>query len=84
LIEIQLLGGAKKAIGLEKIILNKEFDTVRNILEFLKGKSMIPHVLNKNNIMISINGIDSNVYDGQETVVKSGDLVVVVTIVHGG
>lgn len=84
MIELKLLGGTKKAVGLEKISLNEEAITIEEILDSLEKKSKLPHLLNKNNIIISINGVDSNVYEGQKTVVKSGDSVTLVTVVHGG
>ncbi len=84
MIEIKLLGGAKKALGLDKISINEESLTLEEILNSLKKKSENSHVFNKNNMIISINGIDSSVYDGSKTMVKSGDSLTVVTIVHGG
>jgi sulfur-carrier protein len=34
--------------------------------------------------MVSVNGIDSSVTGGKETTIKTGDVITIVTIIHGG
>ena len=42
------------------------------------------HLLNPSNLIIAVNGTDSAALKGPSTEVKNGDVVTVVTVVHGG
>jgi sulfur-carrier protein len=84
LILIKLLGGAKKAIGRPSIVFDKPMASVSEIFAFLLQNAVEPNLLNPNNILIAINGIESSTLSGNNTIVKTGDIITVVTIVHGG
>lgn len=84
MITIKLLGGAKKAVGKSCIIFDKPFASISEILTFLKENSVEPKILDPNNILITINGADSSLLSGNDTLVKTGDMVTIVTVVHGG
>ena len=84
LIILNLLGGLKYAIGENILLVNNSEMTVSEVFQFLKMKSKNSNIINSNNILISINGIDANVLGGQNAVVRDGDKVTLVTIVHGG
>jgi sulfur-carrier protein len=84
MITIRLLGGAKKAVGKPAVNFDRASASVSDILEFLTTISAQPRLLQPNNLIISLNGIDSTSLHGQNTVVKSGDTVTIVTVVHGG
>jgi hypothetical protein len=34
--------------------------------------------------MVSVNGIDSSVIGGKEAIIETGDIITIVTIIHGG
>jgi len=84
LITLKLLGGVKFAIGKNSLVIDKSQSTVEEIIEELKNEAIEPKLLNEKNLMVSVNGIDSSVTGGKETVIKTGDVITIVTIIHGG
>jgi sulfur-carrier protein len=84
LITLKLLGGVKFAVGKNSVVIDKSQSTVKEIIEELKNEAIEPKILNEKNLMISVNGIDSSVTGGKETVIKTGDVITIVTIIHGG
>lgn len=84
MIRIRLLGGAKSAIGKSSVLLDRTQASVAEILKFLQATSCEPRLLNLNNLIIAVNGTDSQALDGPETVARAGDTVTIVTVVHGG
>ena len=84
MITIKLLGGAKKAAGRSCITFNKPLASISEILAFLRENAVESKILNPNNILIAINGADSALLSGNDTLVKTGDIVTIVTVVHGG
>jgi sulfur-carrier protein len=84
MISIRLLGGAKKAVGKPEVNLDRPYASVSDILDFLTTISHEPHLLQRNNLIITLNDVDSASLRGHNTMVKSGDKVTIVTVVHGG
>ena len=84
MITLKLLGGVKFAIGKSSIVIDKSQSTVKEIIEELKNESRHTKILNEQNLIITVNGVDSSVTGGKETVIKSGDILTIVTIIHGG
>ena len=84
MIIINLLGSAKKIIGESTINLEKDSTNLKELLEFLKSKSNKSTSLDTENILIAINGVESSSLCGNDTVIRCGDIVTVVTVVHGG
>ena len=84
MITIKLLGGAKKAIGQSYVSLDRSFTSIAEILKLLKDKAVQPKILDPSNILVTLNGADSAMLRGDDTTVKSGDIVTIVTVVHGG
>jgi molybdopterin converting factor small subunit len=84
LITLKLLGGVKFAVGKNSVVIDKSQSTVKEIIEELKNEVIEPKILNEKNLMVSVNGIDSSVTGGKETVIKTGDVITIVTIIHGG
>lgn len=92
MITINLLGGARKAVGKSSIVLEKHSASIQEILKFL-WENAVPTshslegsktALDYNNIMITINGVESTILGGTDTSIRSGDVVTIVTVVHGG
>lgn len=71
-------------MGKNSIVIDKPQSTVKEIIEELKSESRNTEILNEQNLMVSVNGVDSSVTGGKETVIKSGDIITIVTIIHGG
>jgi tRNA threonylcarbamoyladenosine modification (KEOPS) complex Cgi121 subunit/molybdopterin converting factor small subunit len=84
MITIRLLGGAKKAVGRAAVNLDRPSASVSDILDFLTTISVEPHILQRSNLIIALNDIDSASLQGNNTLVKSGDTIKIVTVVHGG
>ncbi|MDW0151001.1 MAG: MoaD/ThiS family protein [Nitrososphaeraceae archaeon] len=84
MITLKLLGGVKFAMGKTSMVINKSQATVKEIIEELKNESRHTKILNEQNLIITVNGVDSSVTGGKETVIKSGDILTIVTIIHGG
>ncbi|MFZ0513977.1 MAG: MoaD/ThiS family protein [Candidatus Nitrosopolaris sp.] len=84
MIELRLLGGVKKAVGKPSVILEEPSLSISEILMLLRRNIKEPRVLSHNNILVAVNGIESSLLDGTDTVVESGDTVTIVTVVHGG
>ena len=84
MITIRLLGGAKKAVGRAAVNLDRPSASVSDILDFLTTISVEPHILQRSNLIIALNDVDSASLQGNNTLVKSGDTVKIVPVVHGG
>jgi len=84
MITIRLLGGAKKAVGKPAVNIEKPSASVSEILKFLQDISADSRLLQPNNLIVAVNGVDSAALQGENTVAKSGDTVTIVTVVHGG
>ena len=84
MITINLLGGARKALGRPEIHLDSSEASVNDILAFLRMNSIEKGIIESNNLLIVINGKDTSVLEGYDTIVRTGDIIKVVTIVHGG
>jgi sulfur-carrier protein len=92
LITINLLGGARKAIGKSSVVLDKHSTSIQEILKFLKESAVatprsperLKTALDYNSILITINGVESTILGGTDTSIQSGDVVTIVTVVHGG
>jgi molybdopterin converting factor small subunit len=85
LIEIRLLGSYKKALGCSSLNLKKHAASINEIVSFL-GKSVSGYDTDfkSGHSLIVVNGIDSSLLDTNESLVKDGDIVTVIPIIHGG
>ena len=84
MITIRLIGGAKKAVGKPAISFDRTNASVLEVLEFLKSIAVESRLLQPNNLIITLNGIDCASLQRHKTMVKSGDIVTIVPVVHGG
>ena len=71
-------------MGKTSMVINKSQATLKEIIEELKNESRHTKILNEQNLIITVNGVDSSITGGKETVIKSGDILTIVTIIHGG
>ena len=84
MITLKLLGGVKKAIGKNSIVIDKSQSTLKEIFKEFKTKSKDARIIDEKNLMISVNGVDSSVIGGKDAIIKTGDIITIVTIIHGG
>jgi sulfur-carrier protein len=84
LIKINLLGSIKKLIGHSNLQLNEESSNVQGIISYLENNYNSNNKINENDIMVAINGIESSLLGGYNAKISSGDVVTILSIVHGG
>lgn len=83
MIIIKLLGGAKKTFPQytpdtsETTISKLLHDMVQN----LPPNTPMPDT---KNILVAVNGVDSSALDGRDTLIRDGDVVSIIPIIHGG
>jgi molybdopterin converting factor small subunit len=84
LITINIFGGAKKIVGTSSLVFNRSIASISEILEFLQKNAVESKILDVNNILIAVNGIESSALSGNDTIAKTGDVITIVSVVHGG
>jgi molybdopterin converting factor small subunit/tRNA threonylcarbamoyladenosine modification (KEOPS) complex Cgi121 subunit len=85
MITIKLLGGAKKSFSTDKLEIDNGPMSIYKLIEYLQER--IPKNLSQldiKNMLIAINGIDSSTLEGLATIVKDGDVISIIPIIHGG
>lgn len=81
-LSVRLLGGARKALAADSIEVDGDEATVGGILDLLASRTS--GELGASNVLVAVNGADSSAVGGREAVVRAGDDVVVIPVVHGG
>ena len=84
LITINMFGGAKKIVGTSSLVFNRSVASISEILEFIQKNAVESKILDVNNILIAVNGIESSALSGNDTIAKTGDVITIVSVVHGG
>ncbi len=85
MITVKLLGGAKKSFSSDKLEIESDLMTISDLLGHLEKSTPnnLPH-LDPDNILVAVNGIDSSALQGKETLLKGGDVISIIPLVHGG
>ncbi|MDH2906765.1 MAG: KEOPS complex subunit Cgi121 [Candidatus Nitrosotalea sp.] len=85
MIIVKLLGGARKSFSSNKLEIQSDGITIFALLDRLKVSipTNLPQ-LDQDNILVAVNGVDSSVLQGKETLLKNGDVVSIIPVVHGG
>jgi len=81
---VDLLGGIRKLIGTPSISINSDGLSVDQLLTILEKNYTLQNKIKKNELMIAVNGIESSLLGGGNAKVNPGDVVTVLTVVHGG
>ena len=85
MITVKLLGGAKKSFASDKLEIQSDSMSISNLLDHLQASIPVTSPpLDSNNILVAVNGIDSSALQGKETLLKNGDIVSIIPLVHGG
>jgi molybdopterin synthase sulfur carrier subunit len=84
LIKINLLGSIKKLIGQSNIQINEGPSSVNGIITYLERNYYSNNKINENDILVAINGIESSLLGGYNAKISSGDVVTILSVVHGG
>jgi molybdopterin converting factor small subunit len=83
LITLKLLGSIKKYCGKESIIVHEKEIMLSNIFSILYQNMSNSKHIDIENLLILINGVDLSI-SGNGKKIKSGDIVTIATLVHGG
>jgi molybdopterin converting factor small subunit len=83
LITLKLLGSIKKFCGKDTIIINEKEIMISNIFSILNQDIDNSNFIDKENLLILINGVDLSIC-GADQKIKSGDIVTIANLIHGG
>ncbi|HVE37455.1 MAG TPA: hypothetical protein VNA18_04600 [Nitrososphaeraceae archaeon] len=83
MITLKLLGSIKKYCGKESIIVHEKEIMVSNIYSILYQNMSNSKHIDTENLLILINGVDLSI-SGNGKKIKSGDIVTIANLVHGG
>jgi molybdopterin converting factor small subunit len=83
LITLRLLGSIKKYCGKDNIIINEKEIMISNIFSILNQNIDKSNFIDKENLLILINGVDLSI-SGSDQKIKSGDIVTIANLIHGG
>jgi molybdopterin converting factor small subunit len=83
LITLKLLGSIKKFCGKDTIIINEKEIMISNIFSILNQDTDNSNFIDKENLLILINGVDLSIC-GVDQKIKSGDIVTIANLIHGG
>lgn len=83
MITLKLLGSIKKYCGKESIIVHEKEIMLSNIFSILYQNMSNSKHIDTENLLILINGVDLSI-SGNGKKIKSGDIVTIANLVHGG
>ena len=83
MITLKLLGSIKKYCGKESIIVHEEEIMISSIFSILYQNMSNSKHIDTENLLILINGVDLSI-SGNGKKIKSGDIVTIANLVHGG
>lgn len=83
MITLKLLGSIKKYCGKESIIVHEKEIVLSNIYSILYQNMSNSRHIDTENLLILINGVDLSI-SGNGKKIKSGDIVTIANLVHGG
>ncbi|HYY86383.1 MAG TPA: hypothetical protein VE594_04690 [Nitrososphaeraceae archaeon] len=83
MITLKLLGSIKKYCGKESILVNEKEIMISNIFSILSKNIPNSRHIDKENLLILINGVDLSI-SGNGEKIRSGDIVTIANLVHGG
>lgn len=83
MITLKLLGSIKKYCGKESIIVREKEIMLSNIFSILYQNMSNSKHIDTENLLILINGVDLSI-SGNGKKIKSGDIVTIANLVHGG
>ena len=83
MITLKLLGSIKKYCGKESIIVHEKEIVLSNIYSILYQNMSNSRHIDTENLLILINGVDLSISRNGKKI-KSGDIVTIANLVHGG
>ena len=84
MILLKLFGGLKKTCGSSIVPIEEKELPLSNILQILKNLTENPDEISPDNLMILVNDVESSALLDHNKILRSGDVVTVASIIHGG
>ena len=85
MIIVKMLGGAKKVFDSDGMNIDMDGITVAKLLDVLDGlKPKGSEGIEPKNTLVAINGSEISALGGMNAVIRSGDTVSIIPVVHGG
>jgi sulfur-carrier protein len=84
MIIIKLLGPIQRALNMNTLYLDKSDISISNIISYLRNKAIYPDLIDEKNILIAVNGIQSSLLPRFVPVIRTGDVVTIASLIHGG
>ncbi|GEM_PF-123575 len=85
MITVRLLGGAKRPFLSDKISVDSRGMAVSDLVAYLQRLVQEGRpAFDAKNVLIAVNGVDSSAMQGGRTMLKDGDVVSIIPVVHGG
>lgn len=83
MITLRLLGSIKKYCGKDNIIVNEKEIMISNVYSLLNQNIDSSNLIDRENLLILVNGVDLSIC-GVDQKIKSGDIVTIASLIHGG
>ena len=85
MITVNFTGGARKSFQTDSVEITTNVNTISELIAYLISQKPenTPNFDGKN-LLIAVNGVDSSALDGNNTQLKSNDVVNIIPIIHGG
>ncbi len=84
MIKVNLLGGIKKFAGCSALSISKSESSLNDIIYYLEENYSLKNRIKDNEVMIAVNGVESSILGGRQAKISSGDIVTIISTVHGG
>ena len=84
MITVDLRGGIRKSVGYPQLGVEEDGLTIDDMIDYIENRYELSGEIKKNEIMVAINGVDSSILGGGQAKITSGDIVTILTVVHGG
>jgi hypothetical protein len=84
MIIIKLLGPIQRALNMNTLYLDKSDISISNIISYLRDRAVYPELIDEKNILIAVNGIQSSLLPRFVPVIRTGDIVTIASLIHGG
>ncbi len=85
MITVRMLGGARKSFPAGTVTVEGDGVTVSELFDMLAGhKPPETPDMDTENVLVAINGADSSVAGGRSAVIRDGDRVDIIPVIHGG
>jgi tRNA threonylcarbamoyladenosine modification (KEOPS) complex Cgi121 subunit/molybdopterin converting factor small subunit len=85
MITVNFTGGSRKSFQTDSLTITQNVSTISELIKYLiSQKPENTSDFDGKNLLIAVNGVDSSALNGNNTHLKSDDIVNIIPIIHGG